>query len=184
VKHTLILSTIFYLLIAGQHSSLRAQSSLRIGFVNSTKILLEYREAQEANKKLDQMATQWKSELEHMSDELKAKYEDYKKKESLMPDAQKRSTQEDLALLEQKGVQYRQQKFGNDGDLAMMTDSLLRPVKQKVLKVIEQVAKDERLQFIFDRNDQITVLLYGDEKFDYTNFIIDRLKRGAAKSKE
>ena len=74
--------------------------------------------------------------------------------------------------------------WANDGDLAMMTDSLLRPVKQKVLKVIEQVAKDERLQFIFDRNDQITVLLYGDEKFDYTNFIIDRLKRGAAKPKE
>ena len=183
MKHTFILSATLILLIAGSHSSLRAQS-LRIGFVNSSKILLEYREAQDANKKLDQMATQWKSELERMSEELKQRYEDYKKKESLMPDAQKRSQQEELAMLEQKGIQYRQQKFGNDGDLAMMTDSLLRPVKQKVLKVIEQVAKDERLQFIFDRNDQITVLLWGDEKFDYTNFIIDRLKRGAAKPKD
>lgn len=161
---------------------LSAYAQLKIGFVNSSKILMEYRDAQEANKKLDQLASQWKSELERMSDELKQKYEDYKKKEALMPEAQKKSQQEDLAMLEQRGIQFRQQKFANDGELAMLTDSLLRPVKQKVLKVIEQVAKDEKLQFIFDRNDQITVLLYGEEKFDYTNFVIDRLKRGTTKS--
>ena len=49
---------------------------------------------------------------------------------------------------------------------------------RKVIKVIEQVAKDEKLHFIFDRNDQIMVVLYGDAKFDFTNLVIDRLKRG------
>ena len=156
--------------------------SLKIGFVNSSKILAEYRDAQDANKRLDAMAKQWQAELERMSTELKQKYEDYKKKEALMPEAEKRSQQEDLALLEQRGIQYRQQKFAADGELATATDSILGPIKKKVLKVIEQVAKDEKLQFIFDRNEQVSLLLYGDEKFDYTNFIIDRLKRGVSKS--
>ena len=49
------------------------------------------------------------------------------------------------------------------------------------MKVIEQVAKTEKIQFMFDRNDQILVLLYGESKFDYTNLIIDKLKRGASK---
>ena len=40
------------------------------------------------------------------------------------------------------------------------------------------MAKDEKLQFIFDRNDQIMVLLYGDPKYDYTNLVLDKLKRG------
>lgn len=168
-------------LCAFAHRNAVAQP-LKIGFVNSSKILMEYRDAQDANKRLDAMAKQWQAELERMSTELKQKYEDYKKKEALMPEAEKRAQQEDLALLEQKGIQYRQQKFGNEGELAIATDSILGPIKKRVLKVIEQVAKDEKLQFIFDRNEQISVLLYGEEKFDYTNFIIDRLKRGVTKS--
>jgi outer membrane protein len=151
--------------------------NVKIGFVNSSKILSEYSEAQEANKKLDAMGAQWQAELERMSKDLQEKYEDYKKKESLLTEAQKKSQQEDLALQEQKGYQYRQQKFGQNGELAAATDSLLSPIKKKVMKVIEQVAKDQKLQFIFDRNDQITVLLYGDVKYDYTNLVIDWLKR-------
>ena len=164
-------------------SGARAQGP-RIGFVNSSKILQEYPEAAQVNKKLDVMAKQWQAELERMSKELEQKYEDFQKKEAMMPEAEKRAQREELAMLEQKGVQFRQQKFGSNGDLAVATDSLLGPIKKKVMKVIEQVAKKEKLQFIFDRNDQITVLLYGDPKYDYTNYVIDRLKRGISSSTE
>jgi outer membrane protein len=165
------------ILLALHVPAARAQA-LKIGFVNSSKILQEFSEAQDVNKKLDAMAQAWQAEFEKMSKDFEAKFQDYKKKEGLMPDAEKRAAQEDLALMEQRGVAFRQQKFGSNGELAIATDSLLGPVKKKVLKVIEQAAKEEKLQFIFDRNDQITVLLYGDQKFDYTNYIIDKLKRG------
>jgi len=173
-------STVLFTLLAASalHTQTKPSNPLRIGFVNSSKILAEYRDAQEANKKLDAMATRWKAELERMSKDLQGRYEEFQKKEALMPEAQKKSEREELAMLEQKGMQYRQQKFANDGELAAATDSLLGPIKKRVLAVIQETAKKEGLQFIFDRNDQITVLLYGDEKFDYTNLVIDRLKRG------
>lgn len=153
----------------------------KIGFVNSSKILQEYPEAQEANKKLDALGRSWQAELERMSKELQAKYDEFQKKEALLNENEKRAQREDLVALEQRGIQFRQQKFGNDGELAMATDSILTPIKQKVIRVIEKVAKEEKLQFVFDRNDQILVLLYGEAKFDYTNLIIDRLKRGTDK---
>jgi outer membrane protein len=90
----------------------------------------------------------------------------------------KRDQREQLLVLEQKGMQYRQQKFGTGGELEALTDSLLTPLKKRVLKVIESIAKQEKIQFIFDRNDQILVLLYGESQYDYTNLVIDRLKRG------
>lgn len=160
--------------------SLRAQQSLRIGFVNSAKILQEYPEAIDANKKLDAMGKKWQAQLDQMSKDLQQRYEDYQKKEPLLKDDEKRAQQEDIAQLQQKGLQFRQEKFGTDGELAAATDSLLRPIKQKVMKVIQDVAKKERLQFVFDRNEQIVVLLYGDPKYDYTNLVIDRLKRGGS----
>jgi len=158
-------------------STVDAQSP-KIGYVNSAKILQEYPEAIEANKKLDAMGKQWQSELERMSKELQQRYEEFQKKEPLLKEDEKRAQSEELAALQQKGIQYRQEKFGNDGELAIATDSLLRPIKQKVMKVIEQIAKAEKIQFMFDRNDQIMVLLYGEPKSDYTNLVIDKLKRG------
>ena len=182
VNHKLFFSYLACILfIFGYSSSLAQAPGVKIGFVNSSKILQEYPEAQEANKKLDEIGKTWQAELDRMSKEFEDKLQDYKKKEALMPEPEKRSAQDELALLEQKGVAFRQQKFGSGGDLAGATDSLLGPIKKKVLKVIEQAAKDEKLQFIFDRNDQITVLLYGEPKFDYTNYIIDKLKRGASR---
>lgn len=150
----------------------------RVGFVNSAKVLQEFPEAVEANHKLEGMSKQWQGELEKLSKELQQKYEDFQKKEPLMKEDEKRSRREDIVQMEQKATQFRSEKFGTDGELAFATDSLLRPIKQRVMKVIESVAKEEKIQFMFDRNDQILVLLYGDPKFDYTNLVIDRLKRG------
>jgi len=180
VKRTILLLSCFtLLLIAGARPAL-AQSP-KIGYVNSSKILSEFPEAQEANKKLDAIGRQWQAELERMSKELQAKYDEFQKKEALLNESEKRAQREDLVALEQRGIQYRTQKFGNDGELAVATDSILTPIKQKVIRVIEKIAKEEKIQFIFDRNDQILVLLYGEAKFDYTNLVIDRLKRGDTK---
>ena len=155
----------------------------KIGYVNSAKVLLEFPEAQDAQKRLDGLAKQWQSELERRSKELEQKYEEFQKKESMLSEQAKRSQREELVSLEQRGVQFRQEKFGQDGELARLTDSLLSPIKKKVMKVIEQVAKAEKVQFIFDRNDNILVLLYGDPKFDYTHEVIDWLKRGKGSEK-
>lgn len=153
-------------------------AQLKIGYVNSAKILQEYAEAQEAQKKIDAKGKEWQAELEKMSKELQQRYEEYQKKEAMLTEQAKRDHREELIALEQRGYQYRQEKFGAGGELDALTDSLLTPIKKKVMKVIEQLAKREKLQFVFDRNDQILVLLYGDSAFDYTFQVIDMLKRG------
>lgn len=165
-------------LTAGAPSLTAQTAGLRLGFVNSSKVLQEFPEALEVNKKLEGITRQWQGELEKLGKDLQTKYEDFQKKEPLLKEDEKQVRRQELIELEQRGVQFRQEKFGNDGQLAILTDSLLTPVKQKVIKVIEQVAKDEKLQFIFDRNEQIMVVLYGDPKLDFTNLVIDRLKRG------
>ena len=178
-RFSIFLSLIVVILICGVNRA--PAQTIKIGYLNSAKVLQEFPEAQEAQRKLDAMGAQWQSELEKMDKELQSKYDDFQKKEPLLKDDEKRAQRDELLALQQKGVQYRQQKFGNNGDLALATDSLLRPIKNKVMKVVEQIAKEQHVQFMFDRNDQILVLLYGEAKFDYTYQVIDRLKRGSTK---
>lgn len=161
-------------------SFVRAQGP-KIGYVNSAKILQEYPDAIEAQKKIDAKREEWGSALEGMSKDLQAKYDDFQKKQATLTEQAKRDQQQQLIELEKRGQDFQKDKFGSNGELANFTDSLLTPIKKKVMKAIESIAKSEHLQFVFDRNEQILVLLYGEAKSDYTNLVIDRLKRGEVK---
>ena len=163
------------------HVESNAQS-LKIGYVNSAKILMEFSEAQDAQKKIDAFQKKTQDSLEIMNKEYQDRLSEYQQKEALMTDQGKKSAQQELILLEQKFTEYRDRKLGRDGELAVLSDKLLNPIKEKVLKVIAEVAKEQKLSFIFDRTEAVQILLYGDDKFDYTNLVIDRLKRGKATS--
>ena len=52
--------------------------------------------------------------------------------------------------------------------------SLDIPIKQK----IETVAKEEGMQFVFDKTEQAAILLYADSAYEITYKVLDKLKRG------
>ena len=43
---------------------------------------------------------------------------------------------------------------------------------------VERVAKAEKYNYVFDKNEQVNILLYADTKDDLTNRVLDNLKRG------
>ncbi len=150
----------------------------KIGYVNSTKIFQEIPEAQDAQKKIDAITKPYQDSLAAMEKELQSKIDEYQKKEGLMNDAAKKAAQQEFSDLKQKYDQFRLEKFGNDGDIAKQTDKIINPLKDKILRAIEKVAKQEKYSFVFDQTENVKVLLYGDAKEDLTNRVIDLLKRG------
>ncbi len=155
-----------------------ANAQQKIGFVNSTKIFQEIPEAKDAQKRLDAIAKPVQDEIEKKEKELQAKVEDYKKKESIMNEEAKKKFQQEYLELEQKYRKYQADKLGPDGDLQKEQDKILNPVKEKILKAIERVAKEEKYAFVFDQTENIKVLLYGDAANDLTFKVIDKINRG------
>ena len=153
---------------------LHAQNQ-KIGFVSSSKILAEMPEAQEAQKKMEGMQKQILDEIEKRQSDIKAKLDEYEKKKAMLNDASKKAAEDEIIDMQRKGEAYRQEK---SSELQKEQERLLEPVKDKVLKAIERVAKDEKYTFVFDKTEQINILLYGDAAHDLTFKIIDKLKRG------
>ncbi|HQJ45692.1 MAG TPA: OmpH family outer membrane protein, partial [Ignavibacteriaceae bacterium] len=56
-------------------------------------------------------------------------------------------------------------------------EELFAPIKVKIYAAIEKVAKEENMQFVFDKSGDI-ILLYADSAFDITFKVLDRLRRG------
>ncbi len=176
------LSNIFILIIVMVvvFGTVQAQTQ-KIGYVNSAKIMQDYPMAKDAQKQIDAFQQKIQDSVDIFNRTYQEKLKEYQAKESMLTDAAKKDKQQELVMLEQRYNEFRDRKLSRDGELANVTQKLLDPIKEKVLKIIAQVAKDEKLAFIFDKNDAIQILLYGDVKYDYTNFVLDRLTRGTGK---
>jgi outer membrane protein len=156
-----------------------AQAQQKIGYVNSAKIFKELPEAQDAQNRIDGMKKQVQDELEKRQKAFQDKLEEYQKKESIMNESAKKAAQDELVRMQREFEQLRQEKLGENSELVKTSERLLEPLRAKVISAIERVAKDEKYNFVFDRTETVTVLLYGDQAHDLTFKVIDRLKRGS-----
>lgn len=153
-------------------------SQQKSGFVNSQTILNELPEAQEAQKKLNAIVQAVQDTLEKMQKDFQAKYEDYQKKQAMMTDAAKKEEEQKLVEQDQQIKQYQQVKFSQTGEIAQQREKVFAPVREKIVKAIQSVAKEEKMVFVFDKTPDGSMVLYAEPTLDLTYKVLDRMKRG------
>lgn len=166
----LVVASIFVVTVAAAQSGKSA-------FVDSEKILGELPEAQAASKALETLVKAWQDSVQSMRDDLSKQLADYQKREAVMPPATKDAEQKRLQDLDQKWRDFYTQKLDpRTGEAAVEQQKRLAPIRDKVLKAIEAVAKEDGYTFVFDKVN----VLYADARVDLTYRVLDRLKRGAS----
>ena len=150
-------------------------SQLKIGYVDSKTILSKLPDAQDARQKLDAIIKDWQSELKKMEDQMKAKQDDYDKRKLIMTEQTRSDLEDQIKKLDQQITEYRDKKFGTNGELFKQQEDIMKPVQNKVFTAIQDVAKDENLDFVFDRSNAM-VLLFAKDKYDITPLVMDKLK--------
>ena len=148
---------------------------LKIGYVDSDTILKELPDAQDAQKKLDGMIQEWQDELKKMERELKEKQADYEKRKLIMSEQKRVEIEKDLSNSEKAISDFRQKKFGVNGELYASQEEVMKPVQNKIFTAIQEVADDEELDFVFDRSGDI-LFLYAKDEYDITHLVLEKLK--------
>ncbi len=154
--------------------ALQISAQLKIGYIDSDTIMKKLPDAQDAQKKLDNQIQEWQDELKKIKKEWKTKYDDYQKKKLTMSPSRRAEVEKELVTLENKISDFRQKKFGANGELFKKEDELMKPVQNKIFNAIQEVAKEQDLDFVFDRSGDI-LFLYAKEKYDITNLVLDKL---------
>ena len=168
-KLHLILSFVFLF----SSSSLFAQ--LKIGFVDSDTIMDNLPDVQDTRQKLDQMIRDWQNELRGMESDYKKQKDDFDKSSLIMTDQTRTEAQKKLSELENKISEFRDKKFGPNGELFQKQDELMKPVQNKIFNAIQEIATDEDLDFVFDRSGDI-MLLFAKDKYDITAKVLEKLQ--------
>ncbi len=158
-------------------TGLFAQSPLKLGYVDSQVILTQFSEAIKAQGDLDAITNKWSAAVDSMTLAYQQALGDYNKQANTMAEEKKLEAQKKLIAQEQEIMDFRKQKFGQNGEIYQKQEQIFDPVKKKIYAAIEQVAKTEGMQFVFDKSGDI-ILLYADAAFDITFQVLDKLKRG------
>lgn len=165
---------VLFLLIFLISSVSFTSAQLKIGFVDSDTIMDKFPDAQDARQKLDGFIQDWQAELSKLENNWKAKYDDYEKRKLIMSDQIRAETEAELIRLEKQIADYRDKKFGANGELFQKQDEIMKPVQNKVFNAIKDVAKEKDLDFIFDRSGDV-MLLYAKDEHDVTALVLAKL---------
>lgn len=152
-----------------------SSAQLKIGYVDSNTIMDNLPDAQDARQKLDALVKDWQAELNKKEADWKTKYDDYEKRKLIMTDQTRAEMETELMNMEKDISDYREKKFGTNGELFQKQDELMKPVQNKIFNAIQEIAQDENLDFVFDRSGDV-MLLYAKEEYDITNKVLDKLK--------
>jgi outer membrane protein len=150
-------------------------AQMKIGHINSEAVMQALPEAADAQKSLDALVAQWESELQKMQAEWKRRFDEYDKRKLILTDQARADQERELRELDQRIVDYRNKKFGQNGDLFQKQNEVMKPLQNKMFKVLEDIAKDDGYDYIFDRSGEV-LLLFASDKHDLTEKVIARMK--------
>ncbi|HSL89245.1 MAG TPA: OmpH family outer membrane protein [Ignavibacteriaceae bacterium] len=150
-------------------------AQLKIGYIDSDTVMDNLPDVQDARQKIDALIQEWQSEIRVLENDWKTKYDDYEKRKLIMTDQTRAEAEAELIKLENDIAQFRDKKFGTNGELFLKQDELMKPVQNKIFNAIKQVAEEENLDFVFDRSGDI-MILFAKEQYDISQKVLDKLK--------
>ena len=150
-------------------------AQLKIGYIDSDTVMDNLPDVQDARQKIDALIQEWQSEIRVLENDWKTKYDDYEKRKLIMTDQTRAEAEAELIKLENDIAQFRDKKFGTNGELFLKQDELMKPVQNKIFNAIKQVAEEENLDFVFDRSGDI-MILFAKEQYDISQKVLDKLE--------
>jgi outer membrane protein len=132
-------------------------------------------EAIDAQKSIDALVAGWEADLQKMQADWKKKFDEFDKRKLILTDQVRADQERELRELDQSITDFRNKKFGQNGELFQKQGEIMKPVQNKMFHVLEEVAKDDGYDYIFDRSGEILVL-YANDKYDLTQRVLQRMQ--------
>ena len=148
---------------------------LKIGFVYSEQIMVEYQAAVDAMKKLEAEAQELQNIYKEMQMDYQELIEEYEKRKLVSSDAWKTQKQKEIMDKERQLQEYQMDKFGQEGEIYRKEQEYLGPVLDKINDVLKRIGEEEGYAYIIDASKG--TIVYADESHDLTEMVLEELKK-------
>lgn len=164
------------LLLAGLAGwmTLPAMAQQKIGYVDSEYILDRTPDYRTIQNQLDRLTQEWEAELQKKQQEVDELFREYQARELLYTSEERQRKREEIMRAEEDLERLRMQYFGPEGELFRQQEQLMRPLQERILAAIEEVATREGFDFVFDKSGDF-LFLYAREQYDLSDRVLEEL---------
>lgn len=158
-------------IVAGSASAQTAAA--KFGFINSSAILAQAPGRAEAEAQFQREVGTYQAQLQRMSDSLQgfgAAFE----RESPRLDSVARETRRKAVVARETEYQNRATQLNQT--MQNRQTELVRPIMERIQKIIEAVRTEDNYAMIFDVGSQGSPIVAADKKLDITEKVLARLK--------
>ena len=146
----------------------------KFGYVDTQYILEKMPEYKEAQAEIEKLATGWEKEIQDLYQEVEQMEVDLRAEEVLLTKEMWEERNTEIERNWKEVQEYQQSIFGFDGLYFLKKKELVKPIQDQVFESVERVAKNNRLQIVFDKSGDL-VMIYTDPIHDYTDFVLEDL---------
>lgn len=165
---------VFFVVFLGASTASFGQ---KFGYVDTDYILNKMPEYQEAKTEINQISLIWEEEIQQMYKEIEEMETSLQAEEVLLTKEMKDDRRLEISEKWNEVKTYQKKVFGFEGLLFLKKKELIKPVQDKVFEAVEKMAKNHRLQIVFDKSGDL-VMIYTDPIHDYTDFVLEELELG------
>lgn len=157
-------------------------SAQRFAYVDTDYILGRIPDYQKAQNTLDELAQQWRDEIDSRYQEIDKMYKAYQAEQVLLTEQQKVQRQNDIENKERQVKEYQKQKFGYEGELFQKRQELTKPLQDEIYNEIQKLATTKSYDVIFDRS--AVTMLYYKPKYDLSDEVLKAMGLAEVKTEE
>ena len=151
-----------------------AQRGVRIGYIDMDVILENVDEYKTANQLLNKKVESWKKEIELQKLQLKKLEDALNAKKALLTPNLISDREQEINSFANDIVNLQTQKFGPGGALMLQKSKLLKPIQDRVLGIVREIAQERKYDFIFDRSSDL-VMLYSAKNYDISDLVLRKI---------
>ncbi len=155
--------------------SIHAQRGTRIAYIDMDVILSKNKEFRTANQLLDEKITQWKKEVELKKIQLKRLEDQFAVEKILLTPDLISDRELEIKDFASEIVSLQEKRFGPNGDMMIQKNQLLKPVQDQILSIVQDIAKERKYDFVFDRSSDI-IMLYSAKNYDISELVLRRIQ--------
>jgi outer membrane protein len=146
------------LALSGTQAPAQNPKAVKLGHINSTKLLSFMPETKAADSSLQKFGSSLESQLKTMNAEYESKVNEYKRDEASMAEPIRSSRIKEITDLEGRIQDFQQSA---QESIQKKKEELYSPIINKADEAIKAVAKEHKFTYIFDAS--VGVLLYASE---------------------
>ncbi|MDP2172986.1 MAG: OmpH family outer membrane protein [Candidatus Cloacimonadaceae bacterium] len=166
---------ILALLIAVCALSFGFAQAVKLGYVNTDRILVESNEASEIARLFNLDKQNWMTQVRQLDEQIKLMERDFEIDKLTKNEAAKREAQARIETKKAEAGRMLEEYFGEGGKADKRYGELIDPLTLKIHTIIKKIADDEKYTMVFDVS--YGVILYAAPQTDITEQVLQVLNK-------